>query len=98
MRNQTNLVVVVTVLAGTSGWQYRDWRAAFYPAGVPQRRWLEHYAQQFATVENNGTFYRLPARDTFPNGRGPGPGDLVRPVKGPPRPAHLRAPRPPPDA
>jgi uncharacterized protein YecE (DUF72 family) len=44
-------------MAGTSGWQYRDWRGAFYPPGVPQRRWLEHYAQQFATVENNGTFY-----------------------------------------
>ena len=43
-------VVVVTVLAGTSGWQYRDWRGAFYPPGVPQRRWLEHYAQQFAAA------------------------------------------------
>ena len=48
------------VLVGTSGWQYRDWRGTFYPAGVPQRRWLEHYASRFATVENNGTFYRLP--------------------------------------
>ena len=53
------------VIPGTSGWQYRDWRGVFYPPGVPQRRWLEYYAEQFATVENDGTFYRLPARETF---------------------------------
>ncbi len=53
------------VLIGTSGWQYRDWRGTFYPPDVPQRRWLEYYASQFATVENNGTFYRLPPRETF---------------------------------
>lgn len=45
---------------GTSGWQYRDWAGTFYPAGMPQRRWLEYYAQRFSTVELNNTFYRLP--------------------------------------
>jgi uncharacterized protein YecE (DUF72 family) len=71
----------VGVLAGTSGWQYRDWRGAFYPPGVPQRRWLEHYARQFATVENNGTFYRLPAREVFASWRERVPGDFVMTVK-----------------
>ena len=32
------------VLVGTSGWQYRDWRGRFYPQGLAQARWLEHYA------------------------------------------------------
>jgi uncharacterized protein YecE (DUF72 family) len=45
---------------GTSGWVYGDWRGRFYPAGVPQRRWLEFYAQHFDTVELNATTYRLP--------------------------------------
>ncbi|MCW2549620.1 MAG: hypothetical protein JWN96_4080, partial [Mycobacterium sp.] len=36
---------------GTSGWQYRDWRGDFYPAKLPQRLWLEHYAAVFDTVE-----------------------------------------------
>ena len=53
------------LLIGTSGWQYRDWRGVLYPPGVPQRRWLEHYAGQFATVENNNAFYRLPSREIF---------------------------------
>ncbi|MDX6667439.1 MAG: hypothetical protein QOK04_819 [Solirubrobacteraceae bacterium] len=44
---------------GCSGWNYRDWRERVYPAGVPPRRWLEHYASLFDTVEVNNTFYRL---------------------------------------
>ena len=55
----------MTVRVGTSGWQYADWRGAFYPRGVPQRCWLEHYADRFATVEVNASFYRLPAAEVF---------------------------------
>jgi len=47
---------------GCSGWNYKDWRARVYPAGLPPRRWLEHYATLFDTVEVNNTFYRLPTR------------------------------------
>ena len=50
---------------GTSGWQYRDWRGAFYPPKLAQARWLEHYAMHFPTVEANSPFYRLPERTTF---------------------------------
>jgi uncharacterized protein YecE (DUF72 family) len=53
------------LLAGTSGWQYKDWRGPFYPEKLAASRWLEHYAETFPTVENNGTFYRLAAPDTF---------------------------------
>ncbi|MGW6035570.1 DUF72 domain-containing protein [Gordonia terrae] len=52
---------------GTSGWQYRDWRGAFYPQKLPQRLWLEYYAQRFPTAEVNNTFYRLPERKAFEN-------------------------------
>jgi uncharacterized protein YecE (DUF72 family) len=48
---------------GCSGWNYADWRGAFYPEREPQRRWLELYAERFDTVEVNNTFYRLPRRD-----------------------------------
>ena len=50
------------VRVGCSGWQYRDWRGVLYPAGVPQSRWLERYAEEFDTVEVNSTFYRLASR------------------------------------
>src|SRR5450759_2641612 len=55
----------VTVIVGTSGWQYRDWRGRFYPPRLPQRLWLEHYAAHFDTVEVNNAFYRLPERRVF---------------------------------
>ena len=49
---------------GCSGWQYRDWRGPVYPRDLPARRWFEHYAAHFDTVELNSTFYRLPAVST----------------------------------
>jgi uncharacterized protein YecE (DUF72 family) len=55
---------VKPVHVGCSGWNYDDWRERFYPRGLPPRRWLEHYAQSFETVEVNATFYRLPTRET----------------------------------
>jgi uncharacterized protein YecE (DUF72 family) len=47
------------VRIGTSGWNYASWRETFYPPRLPARRWLEHYATVFDTVEINATFYRL---------------------------------------
>ncbi|GIF67501.1 histidine kinase [Asanoa ishikariensis] len=69
------------ILVGTSGWQYRDWRGPFYPEKLPQRAWLEHYAERFATVEINNAFYRLPERDTFAAWRERTPGDFCVGVK-----------------
>jgi uncharacterized protein YecE (DUF72 family) len=51
------------VRIGCSGWNYAHWRERVYPRGLPPRRWLEHYATLFDTVEVNNTFYRLPSRD-----------------------------------
>jgi uncharacterized protein YecE (DUF72 family) len=63
------------IRVGTSGWQYDDWRGTFYPEHGPKSGWLPHYAERFATVEVNNTFYQLadPAtferwRDTVPKG------------------------------
>lgn len=53
---------------GTSGWQYRHWAQTFYD-GLPQARWLEHYAEHFETVELNNSFYNLPERRSFESWR-----------------------------
>jgi uncharacterized protein YecE (DUF72 family) len=71
----------VQVWLGTSGWQYRDWRGRFYPADLPQARWLEHYARHFRTVEVNNSFYRLPAATTFEGWARRTPDDFVFVVK-----------------
>lgn len=71
----------MALYVGTSGWQYRDWRGTFYPADLPQSRWLEHYAARFATVEVNNTFYRLPERSTFEEWAARTPDDFVFAIK-----------------
>ena len=53
------------VRVGCSGWQYKHWRGDFYPHDLPQKRWFEHYAGIFDTVEINNSFYRLPEAGTF---------------------------------
>ena len=69
------------VLVGTSGWQYRDWRGRLYPQRLAQGRWLEHYAERFATVESNNAFYRLPEPATFAAWAERTPPDFVMAVK-----------------
>jgi uncharacterized protein YecE (DUF72 family) len=70
----------VTVLIGTSGWQYADWKPLLYQ-DVPQRLWLERHAEAFATVEVNNAFYRLPQREVFQSWAARTPDDYVMSVK-----------------
>jgi uncharacterized protein YecE (DUF72 family) len=72
---------VRTVHVGTSGWQYRDWRGAFYPRELPQREWLPYFASHFETVEVNTSFYRLPERATFERWREQTPPGFIVTVK-----------------
>ena len=45
---------------GTSGYNYPEWKGTFYPQKMPSAKMLPYYAQHFATVEINYTFYRTP--------------------------------------
>jgi len=49
---------------GTSGYSYKEWKGSFYPKDLPQDGMLAFYAERFASVEINGSFYRLPTADT----------------------------------
>jgi uncharacterized protein YecE (DUF72 family) len=70
------------VRIGCSGWSYGDWRGGLYPEGLPQRRWLERYAEVFDTVEINATFYRLPKEETVSGWTEQVPEDFLFAVKG----------------
>jgi uncharacterized protein YecE (DUF72 family) len=84
-------------LVGTSGWQYRDWRGVLYPPELPQRRWLEHYAARYPTVESNAAFYRLPSYETFASWRERTPPGFVMAVKASRYLTHIRRLRDPAD-
>ena len=49
------------LLTGTSGFSYKEWLGSFYPEKLPADAMLRYYAERFATVEINNTFYRMPA-------------------------------------
>jgi uncharacterized protein YecE (DUF72 family) len=48
------------MLAGTSGYSYKEWKGSFYPEKLPAEGMLRYYAERFPTVEINNTFYRMP--------------------------------------
>lgn len=52
--------MVKTILVGTGGYSYEDWRGVFYPPDLSRRRMLEYYSREFDFVELNTTYYRQP--------------------------------------
>ena len=48
------------LLAGTSGYAFKEWKGSFYPEDLKDDGMLGFYAGKFPTVEINNTFYRLP--------------------------------------
>src|SRR3978361_1862518 len=50
---------------GTSGFQYAEWKGAFYPEKLPAAKMLGFYAEHFATTEINYTSRRSPSAATI---------------------------------
>jgi uncharacterized protein YecE (DUF72 family) len=76
---------------GTSGWAYPEWKPAFYPAALPQRLFLGHYAAELTSCEINATFYRLQSESTVTRWAGETPPGFRFAVKAHRRLTHARA-------
>jgi uncharacterized protein YecE (DUF72 family) len=55
----------VRLLAGTSGYAFKEWKGSFYPGDLKDAGMLGFYATRFPTVEINNTFYRLPKENVL---------------------------------
>ena len=53
------------LLAGTSGYAFKEWKGSFYPDGLKDDGMLGYYATRFPTVEINNTFYRMPRENVL---------------------------------
>ena len=53
------------LLAGTSGYAFKEWKGSFYPGDLKDAGMLGFYATRFPTVEINNTFYRLPKENVL---------------------------------
>jgi len=54
-----------SILAGTSGYAFKEWKGSFYPEDVKNDGMLGYYATRFPTVEINNTFYRMPRENVL---------------------------------
>lgn len=48
------------ILAGASGYSFKEWKGTFYPDKIKPEAMLAFYAEQLPTVEINNTFYAMP--------------------------------------
>ena len=49
-----------SILLGTSGYDYPEWKGVFYPNDLKRKDFLSYYATQFNALELNNTFYSMP--------------------------------------
>jgi uncharacterized protein YecE (DUF72 family) len=60
LRNIIATYIMIKTWIGCSGFHYKEWKDIFYPKGLPQSKWFDHYTRHFNTIELNTTFYRFP--------------------------------------
>ncbi len=80
---------MATLYAGTSGFAYPAWKPAFYPAKLPSKLFLKHYAERLNCVEINYTFRRLPSASTLESWVEQTPAGFVFAVKANQRITHI---------
>jgi uncharacterized protein YecE (DUF72 family) len=69
------------LLAGTSGYSYKEWLGHFYPEKLPAGEMLRYYAERLGTVEINNTFYRMPEPAVLERWRTEVPADFAFSLK-----------------
>jgi uncharacterized protein YecE (DUF72 family) len=61
------------LLAGASGYSYKEWKGTFYPQDIKPEGMLAFYAARLPTVEINNTFYRMPKTEVLRSWAGSAP-------------------------
>jgi uncharacterized protein YecE (DUF72 family) len=80
----------MSLYVGTSGYSYPEWRGPFYPDGLAEKQMLRYYGGQFATVEINNTFHRMPTVPLLEGWRDQVPLEFRFFLKAPQRITHLQ--------
>lgn len=69
------------LLAGASGYAFKEWKGRFYPDSLPAGEMLAWYSARLPTVEINNTFYRLPRRAVLEHWAAATPPDFMFSIK-----------------
>ena len=79
-----------SLLVGTSGYSYKEWKGSFYPEKLAAKDMLPYYAERLKTVELNNTFYRMPKPAMVESWRAQVPEDFRFSVKASQRITHFK--------
>ena len=77
------------LIAGTSGYAFKEWKGSFYPSELKDDAMLGFYASRFPTVEINNTFYRLPKEGVLQSWAGQVPEPFTFAIKASQRITHF---------
>jgi uncharacterized protein YecE (DUF72 family) len=55
------------ILAGASGYSFKEWKGNFYPTDIKPDGMLAYYSERLPTVEINNTFYQMPKVSVLEN-------------------------------
>src|SRR5437879_5623801 len=77
------------LLAGASGYSYKEWKGNFYPADIKPDAMLAWYAERLPSVEINNTFYRMPKTSVLENWAGSTPESFRFAIKASRRITHM---------
>src|SRR5687768_4678000 len=55
------------LLAGASGYSFKEWKGTFYPETMKPQGMLAFYSERLPTVEINNTFYQMPKAAVLEN-------------------------------
>jgi uncharacterized protein YecE (DUF72 family) len=80
---------VSTILAGASGYSFKEWKGVFYPEKCKPEEMLPYYSQRLPTVEINNTFYRMPKTSVLEDWKRTVPADFRFGIKASRRITHM---------
>jgi uncharacterized protein YecE (DUF72 family) len=87
---KSNTVAAATLLAGASGYSFKEWKGVFYPEKMKPEDMLAWYAARLPTVEINNTFYRMPRTEMLENWARTVPESFRFAIKAPKRITHRK--------
>lgn len=77
------------LLAGASGYSFKEWKGDFYPADMKPEAMLTWYGERLPTVEINNTFYQMPKVSVLENWVKCTPPEFRFAIKAPRRITHM---------
>ncbi len=77
------------IVAGASGYSFKEWKGTFYPEKMKPEEMLAWYSARLPTVEINNTFYQMPKAAVLENWTKTTPENFKFAIKAPRRITHM---------